>query len=259
MPGGVSPRASAIITLTDEWGAKLLYGQAFRSPYSLERTITATAAVMGNPNLTPETVTTYEAQLSRTTKHSRIAATYFFSEFQDLIRRVPGMPGSPFTFANTDPMTFQGVELESIWDPNDHWHLLGSVTWQQNIDDRGRVDTTHVPNWMGKVGIAYDNCNGLKIGLFDILFSKPSNVTVVNPAAAIVNTPESALNLLSLDVRYDVSRWMHVGQGRRAEVEFLVQNLLDEDINHPEFSRNRINTLPAGGGRSFYGGFSLEY
>jgi hypothetical protein len=38
-----------------------------------------------------------------------------------------------------------------------------------------------------------------------------------------------------------------------------VQNLLDDDIHRPEFNRNQINTLPAGGGIAFYGGIALEY
>jgi hypothetical protein len=64
---------------------------------------------------------------------------------------------------------------------------------------------------------------------------------------------------LSLDVRYDLSRCLGLGDGTKAEIEFLVQNLLDDDVNHPEFSRRVINTLPADGGRSFYGGFAVEY
>lgn len=253
---GVAPRAGAIMTLSENWGAKLLYGNAFRSPSALERSIVAPPNLIGNPDLTPETVTTYEAQLAHTTENSRQAVTYYFSEFHELIRRVGTFPP---TLENGGSIKFHGVEVETIWDPNDHWHYLGSLTWQENIDDQGVVDSTLVPNWMGKVGVAYDNCSGLKIGLFDILFSKPKGVDDVNPLAAIVNTPEDAINLLSLDVRYDVSRWVPCGRGRTAEVQLLVQNLLDDDINHPEFNRKRINTLPAGAGRSFYGGFSVEY
>jgi outer membrane receptor for ferrienterochelin and colicins len=43
------------------------------------------------------------------------------------------------------------------------------------------------------------------------------------------------------------------------EVQFMVQNLLDEDIYHVEFERELINTLPAGAGRTYYGGFSFAY
>lgn len=253
---GLAPRAGAILTLSENWGAKLLYGKAFRSPYPAETSINAPGILVGNPDLVPETVDTYEAQLAYTTDQTRVACTYFFSQFNDVIGRIGALPA---TFDNLDPIKFQGVELESSWDPNPHWHYLGAVTWQQNVDSQGRFDTTHVPNWMGKVGVAYDTCDGLKFGIFDVIFSRPDPVTVVNPGAAIVNTPESAINLLSLDVRYDVSRYLRLCHGRKAELEFLVQNLLDDDINHPEFSRRRINTLPADGGRAFYGGFSIEY
>jgi outer membrane receptor protein involved in Fe transport len=253
---GVAPRAGAIFTLSDGWGAKLLYGNAFRSPSALERTIIAPPNLLGNADLIPETVTTYEAQLAHTTDNSRLAATYYWSEFHDLIHRAGTFPP---TLENGGTLKFHGIELESVWDPNDNWHYLGSLTWQENINETGVVDSTLVPNWMGKVGVAYDNGNGMKIGVFDVLFSKPKGVEDVNPLAQVVNTPESAINLLSLNVRYDVSQWVRCGHDQTAEIEFLVQNLLDEDINHPEFNRKQINTLPAGGGRSFYGGFSIEY
>ena len=253
--GGVAPRASAIFTLTDQWGAKLLYGEAFRSPYSVERTVNAPGQIVGNPNLSPETVSTYEAQLSHTTSQSRIAATYFYSEYNDLITRTPTFPVS---FQNSGTLTFQGVELESVYDLREKWHLLGAVTWQQNVNDADQYDTTLVPNWMGKFGVAH-KARRLETGLFYIAFSKPNGVPAVNPGAAVVNTPESDIHLLSCNATYNVSEWIGSGGGPTAKLHLLTQNLLDDDINHPEFGRRRINTLPAGAGLGLFGGISLEY
>ena len=46
---------------------------------------------------------------------------------------------------------------------------------------------------------------------------------------------------------------------RPVSLQFLVQNLLNERIYHPEFARRNINSLPGDPGRTFYGGVSLEY
>lgn len=142
--------------------------------------------------------------------------------------------------------------------------FMGAVTWQENIDRLGAKDTTLVPNWQGKFGLAYNNGDRLEIGIFHTVFSKPAPVASVNPAVLVVNTPESSINLLSLNLRYDVSDWIFGDTacrkcGPKAKLQLLAENLLDDDINHPEFGRRRLNTLPMGGGRAFYGGFSVDY
>jgi hypothetical protein len=35
--------------------------------------------------------------------------------------------------------------------------------------------------------------------------------------------------------------------------------LFNEPINHVEFQRGVLNTIPAGPGRTFYGGFTMAY
>jgi hypothetical protein len=43
------------------------------------------------------------------------------------------------------------------------------------------------------------------------------------------------------------------------ELQFLIQNLLDEDIHHVEFERELVNSFPAGPGQTFYGGLRMAY
>jgi len=43
------------------------------------------------------------------------------------------------------------------------------------------------------------------------------------------------------------------------KLQLLIENLFDEDINHVEFERELINSVPAGPGTTYYGGFSLGY
>lgn len=126
------------------------------------------------------------------------------------------------------------------------------------LDDANQFDTTLVPNWMGKFGVAH-KAQRLETGFFYIAFSKSNGVPAVNSGAAIVNTPESDIHLLSCNATYTVSEWICHGAGPTAKLQLLAQNLLDDEINHPEFGRRRINTLPAGAGLGLYGGFSLEY
>ena len=255
IPGGVVPRAGFIVTPNENWTAKFLYGQAFRSPYPIERFISHPPILLGNAGLTPETIQTFDLQLSYHTDEFRFAATYFHSDYRNLITRVGA---SPATYDNLGTMEFQGVELENEWRFSEHLRWLGSVTYQDNVRD-GVHDTTHVPNWMAKMGVAYRTENGWSLGLFDTYYGTPSPVTVVNPGALIVNPAPQAYHLMSLNATVDLDRWLHWHSGRSTRLQFLIQNLLDEPIDHPEFARRRINSIPAGPGRTFYGGFAMDY
>jgi hypothetical protein len=80
----------------------------------------------------------------------------------------------------------------------------------------------------------------------------------MNPGTAIVNPVPDECHLLSFNFRLDLSRYLH-RPCHTFEIQFLIQNLLDEEAWHPEFSRRQIDSVPAGPGRTLYGGFTLAY
>jgi outer membrane receptor protein involved in Fe transport len=254
MPGdiksGIVPRAGVIYSFDDHWTTKFLYGQAFRSPYQIERTITVPGVLIGNPDLAPETIQTFDAQLAYRTDEFRLAATYFHSEIFDIVTRV----GFPQTYVNEGSMTLQGVELENEWQLTDRLRWIGSLTYQDNVRD-GEHNTTGVPHWMAKMGLAYYNCNGLTVGLFDTFYGDQT----VPAGAAVVNPAPDAYHLVSLNTTLDLDQYFHWHTGTSTRLQFLIQNLLDEDIHHVEFERELINSLPAGAGRTFYGGVAVSY
>ncbi|MBN1589536.1 MAG: TonB-dependent receptor [Pirellulales bacterium] len=252
--GGMVPRVGLITSLNDHWTFKVLYGSAFRSPAAIETDIDV-SAIVGNPDLEPETIDTFETQLSYSDETKRLALTYFHSGYANMIARdnTTAVP----TYENLGGQVIQGIELEARAKLNQRLQFVGSTTWQENHKN-GVYNATLVPNWMVKCGIVYETQSHLKIGIFDSYFSAPESVTVVNPAAAIVNPVPGECHLLSLNTRFDVGR--HLGWRRQTlEAQFLIQNLLNEEVWDPEFSRYRINSVPAGAGRTFYGGFTLAY
>jgi outer membrane receptor for ferrienterochelin and colicins len=248
--GGIVPRAGVIATLDPHWTAKFLYGQSFRSPYQTERSIDVPGILIGNPDLSPETMQTFDAQLSYHTEEFRLALTGFHSDFRDIVTRV----GVPQTYENLGAMKFDGVELENDWKLSECWRCLGSMTYQTNERD-GVSNTTNVPNWMLKGGIDYHTYDGWNVGLFDVYYSRPA----VNPTALDVNPDPQAYHLVSLNTTLDLDRRLHWRVGHSLRLQFLVQNLLNEPINQVEFEREVINTLPAGPGRTYYGGLTMEY
>ncbi|NLE37974.1 MAG: TonB-dependent receptor, partial [Pirellulaceae bacterium] len=63
----------------------------------------------------------------------------------------------------------------------------------------------------------------------------------------------------SLNMTVDLNRRFDWRLNREMRLQFLIQNLFNESINHVEFQRKVINALPAGPGRTFYGGFTMAF
>jgi outer membrane receptor protein involved in Fe transport len=249
--GGIVPRVGVIASLNDHWTAKCLFGQAFRSPYQIERSMNVPGLVVGNPNLTPELVQTLDVQLAYRTDDYRFAATYFHSNYFDLITRVGALPE---TYVNLGGMEIQGFELENEWQLSKRWRWLGSATYQNSLRN-GNWNTTNAPLWMAKMGMTYNNRRGLNVALMDVFYgtcSVPDGATHVNPEP-------NEYHLASLNTTYDLNRYLGGPKNRKVQLQFLIQNLFNESINHVEFQRQVINTLPAGPGRTFYGGVTMAY
>ncbi|NLE39237.1 MAG: TonB-dependent receptor, partial [Pirellulaceae bacterium] len=211
IPGGVVPRAGVIASLSDNWTAKFLYGQAFRSPYRIERYIQA-VVVEGNPDLLPETIQTFDVQLAYHTDTYRFAATYFHSDIFDLITRIGTVPE---TYANLGSMTFQGVELENQWRLTERWRWLASVTYQNNVRD-GEHNVTGAPIWMAKMGMAYHDNRGLNVSLMDVFYGACG----VPPEALHVNPEPDAYHLASLNMTLDLNRRFDWRLNREMRLQF---------------------------------------
>ena len=70
--------------------------------------------------------------------------------------------------------------------------------------------------------------------------------------------PTSA-SFTSFNMTLDLNRDSDWRTNWQTKLQFLIQNLFTEPITHVEFPRGVINTLPAGPGRTFYGGFTMAY
>lgn len=78
-------RYGVILTPFKKWGVKLLRGEAFRAPLTVETDLYDPPFLTGNENLKPETITTYDAQLFFNDKKTYAAITYFYSTIEDQI------------------------------------------------------------------------------------------------------------------------------------------------------------------------------
>jgi outer membrane receptor protein involved in Fe transport len=244
-------RLGLIITPSDNWGVKLLRGEAFRAPVTLETDLYDPSALVGNKNLEPETITTYDAQLFYHDKKTYAAATYFQSKIEKLI--IYDTSVFPQTFMNGGVQRFWGIELEGKYFFTPGWHVLGSYLHQENEADAG-ISPTVVPENMFKLGTAYTWEWGTA-SLFYMLFGEPPHID----SALVVNPKPESINLLNLNVDLDISKNMGLAKGQSI-LTLRIENLLDEETYLPTFGYLGVpNSFPSGPGITWYVGVKLTF
>jgi outer membrane receptor protein involved in Fe transport len=246
--GDFISRFGAIVDITPKWGMKLLCGEAFRAPWPGE-TLISNPVLVGNPNLKPEKVRTGDIQLFYHDRKGEFAATYFLSTMEEMIIRDTSV--SPPSYRNGGEADFWGIELEGKRHLGAKLYALGSVTHQESKEDSG-INPSSVPNTMGKLGLGYDN-EDVSAGIFYTYYSTPPSM----PGASEVNPDPGDVHWITANVNLDITNSLNLDKGT-AVLTFRVENLLDQDVDQPEFNRRNINSLPVETGIAFYAGMRLS-
>ena len=247
-------RYGVILTPFERWGLKLLRGEAFRAPVALETDLYDPPILVGNDDLKPEMITTYDAQLFYQDKKTYAAFTYFNSTIEDLI--IYNNSVAPMTYMNGGEQKFDGVEFEAKHFLTSHWHLLGSFTYQNNKADAG-INPSVVPEKMAKVGAAYTWKDG-SASIFYSYFGTPPQINIPG-VTLFVNKEPKAMNLLNMNVQMDVSKLMGFKK-ERSILTLRAENILDEKVNVPTFAyTGSPNSFPYGPGTTFYAGMTIHF
>lgn len=239
---GIVPRLGVIVSITKNLGAKLLYGQAFRSPSMTEQYLNAASTLRGNPDLQPEIITTTDVQVYYNNKRCQATATVFSSKYNNLIARDTSR--IPTSFMNYGGVQVQGVELEGKVSLLYSANVQGSYTYQKNKSDSGIEDYMPIAAHMVKLGVIYDMNSKISFGLFDQYYSKPPDIAAINPARLSVNPTPEAYHFVTLNMLYKVSD--------RVDVNIYGTNLADQSIAYPEFGTKSLNSLPGQPGAAVY-------
>ncbi len=257
-PVALVPRAGAIFKPTEHWGGKLLYGRAYRAPVEGELNLVVPGSLIGNPNLNSETIGTLDLQLYYQSKELQASLGYFESLAENLLVRVPGPSGgNERTYANQGRLMLRGAELELKASPLEDLFITGSLTYQENGRTLTETNATSVPNTLGKLGVTYA-WRGLTAGLFYEYVGAAGDIAVTAPARKKVNPPADAYHALSAAVTADVLGWWRPALARKLFVRLEGSNLLDADIQYPEFNKKLVNTLPGRPGRALYLGLGTS-
>jgi outer membrane receptor protein involved in Fe transport len=256
-----SPRVGAIAHFTDNMGIKALYSEAFRKGYPRETHFNV-GVFRGNPELEPEEIKTTELEFFYNTPHTQSSVTFYMSEIDNQIIQVNYKPvGRPdYQYVNQGNGDFMGVEYEGKWQFAKNWLTTGAISYQENESEKDsnndgdieKYETLH-PRFMSKVGLLYD-ADLYSLGMFLTSF-KPDRLTgrekAYNYKHSDNDDPES-YNLLSLKATCDILHYLGRGDQKGMILSMEGANLLDQEVNYPDYHNRRINTfMPLSGGRTF--------
>lgn len=229
----VNPRVGLVWSFLDNADLKLLYGQAFRAPNFQELYNINNPAQLGNPDLKPETIQTYEAGLAwRLNRNFAANLTYFYSLIKDQIDVNPTATPAP-TYANIGKSETQGIELglSGAIGPELSWKA--NYSWQdpRNADTNQRLP--YVPSHRASGGINYAPVKYLNLHT-DVLWTGP------RPRDKGDSRAESP-DYTTVDLAVTIKNFY-----RTLEIQGTVRNLFDRRFKDPDTSGGNVNLLGTG-------------
>ncbi len=247
----LSPRVGVIFQFNRNWGAKVLYGEAFRSPVAQE--LQSVVPPFGNPNLKPESIQTFDVQVNYKNQRAQGAITYFTSLQKDIITGTT-------LFQNMGEIRFHGVEFEGKLQLTQELSFLGNFSFQINKDTiTGQSNATIPPSWMAKFGFSYECERGVSLSVFNSYFGEPTQNSELLSGVMNINPNADAYNLLTANIILEMGKVLEDPRFDFLNLSLYMDNLLDEDIYYTSTRKRTFNTLPHHLGRGFYGKVTLNF
>jgi outer membrane receptor protein involved in Fe transport len=242
------PRGGVVWSPSSWVSIKALYGEAFRAP-ALDELLLNRPGIVGNPNLKPERVGTFDLGVGFQGRRVEVGVDYFHSKQTDSIVTVPG---TRIHYANLGQITFDGVELEGKYYFRKDFFFQGSMLFQSNVDGSGRNELTPIPSIGFKGGVSYEDRRGLSASLFEVSDGK------IDGYANSVNPVQGTHNILNGQLRYDLGRLLHLSDRNNIAFVARANNLTDFRVWLPSWGFNSVDTVPVEQGRVVYLGLQFS-
>jgi iron complex outermembrane receptor protein len=246
-----NPRAALVWSARHDLTVKALYGEAFRAPSFAETRVSSNPAFLGNPDLDPETLKSYELAFDYRPRHNlTLNSNFFYYKWEDIIQFVPILGGGGASQAeNRGEQTGHGLEFEVSWDATDDLTLSGNFSWQKSTDENLDADAANSPEKQLYVRADWDFAEHWNLNL------QSNWVMDRNRAAGDPRSDVDDYVLVDLTLRR-THLW------KNWEVALLVKNLFDEDAREPSPNGDPVPFIPDDlplAGRSILGELRYQF
>ncbi len=245
----VNPRLALVWATNRNLSTKFLYGRAFRAPSIGETLIVNNPVGLGNPDVEPETIDTYEVAFNyQFSPQIHIDLNLYYFKAEDLIDFFPD-PGGTATAQNSGELTGRGLEFELNYRITDSLNLLANYAYQ-NTEKReivGKDDLGGAPNNQYYA---------------QLIWSVTDSVTLNTEIWHIGKQERNHLDSRSATGSYTsvgfVLNYHEIFEG--VDLQVKVNNAFDEDIREPSLGPSEAsggvgipNDLPQAGTSVFVG------
>lgn len=143
-----NPRAGLNWSATEKLTVKAFGGTAFRAPAFTELHAQNNPLALGNKDVNPEEITTYELGADyRFSDQLTSSITLFQYRAEELIQQATGAIAGSNTAQNVGELDGDGLELELRWRPSAAFDIEANYSYLESEDDAG----TDVPNVAGQL------------------------------------------------------------------------------------------------------------
>jgi outer membrane receptor protein involved in Fe transport len=248
IPVDTVPRGGLIWTPRSWASVKVLYGEAFRAP-ALDELLLNRPGVVGNPNLLPEKVGTFDLGIGFQRNRIQAGVDYFHSRLTDTIVTVSGKPAH---YVNLGEITFDGFEMEGKYYFHKDFFAQGSMLYQTNVNGNGMTNVTPIPNLSFKGGASYEHKRGLTVSLFEV-----SDGAITGYTNA-VNLQQGSHNILNGQLRYNLAKYLPFAARYGGAFVVHATNLTNHAVWLPGWGFTSVDTIPVEQGRVVYAGLEFS-
>lgn len=233
----VTPRAGIIVKLDENQSFKALYSTGFNSPNPTQTSISVPGDTVGNTDLQPEIVETYDLAYTYTRNDLLVGANVYYLKAEDfIIRRFSDEVGA-VSFFNEGTYNRTGAELD-IQLANPHSRVFANLAYQREgnkiIDDD--PDAFRAPRLTLSLGASINVKKTHSIG---------GNLSHIG---ARHNLPS-----------YNVINLNYTAQFSSFEIFAIARNIFGEDILNPNIIQGTDLVAPGENGPNFQLGGRIHF
>jgi len=218
-----NPRVAMIYNPRNKTAIKFLYGSAFRAPSAYEVYYGDNLTQFGNPDLEPETITTYEiAWEEQITNNLRTVVNLFYYQIDDLIGQTYNADDA-LIFENIEEIEAQGIEFELEGKFFDKVDARFSYTYQKTENTQTGDRLSNSPEHLGKININVPVWRDKLFLNFEELYSS-SKLTVATEDRPVERLDAAWVSNLTLYAQKIIGT---------LDLSLSVYNLFDEEYEVP--------------------------
>ncbi len=250
----VVPRVGLIWYPVSKINIKAFYSQAFRAPSINEFSIDF-SAMQGNPDLTPEKVSTVDVGIGYQGEQMNLGISFFYSQMENIIFQNRDTTEVPMPmYWNGGEVEFMGVEFEGKYYINKQLYFTGSMLYQTNEDKEDNKNVTPISNLGFKAGLSYKTDKGINASIFNIYQGELDDSYDTE-----LNISPGAYNLLNLYVNFDLVKLFKLNMKQGISLFVQADNLLNEEIWLPTWGLLPGSSIPVNPGISVYIGLKADF